>query len=254
MSEYNNDDDAPDDEPEEDEPETEEERPRAVATLPRGAGTKTAKQVAAEEAKKKPKTVLPIGQVETPETMHGTVGITRGVALSNKNDIVYYKVEMPYVRQPGWSQEECAIEASATMNTVTAVVCEHAGLPCELGEDGILREIVRAHFPDATREREDDDRPRRSRDEHPSRNGRGDKYPHPADLECPDTVDPDDWDDLVENYDDYYDNRADKAKGVGNPRGPDFRHKRTKEGIWLKAYSPDGDAKRSGSRHQGSRR
>lgn len=41
------------------------------------------------------------------------------------------------------------------------------------------------------------------------------------------------WVELESNPSKFFDNRADKASGKGNPAGPDFKRKGTGEGLWI---------------------
>lgn len=222
---------------------------------PAAVATKARKQAAKQP---KPKSVLPIGEVETVETLHGAVSITRGIGLGTKNDQVYIKCELPVVIQPGWTPEEDAAAASIMMNMAKSVVYEHGGLPFTIDEGGIIHEAIRHHFPDAEplggADREDDRRQERRHERHDRRgSGSGARgFPHPSEMERPDHVEEEDWDDLCDNYEDFYDNRKDKADGTAFARSPDFRAKGDGPSIWLTPYSPDNSRRggRSGSNNR----
>ena len=187
---------------------------------------------------KRPPPVLPLGEVETPETKYGIVAITRQMNMGGgKDDNKWYRFECPVPFQPGWDLDQCAVQAVQYFNMTEAVVCEQAGLSVEMSENGILREVrVREAFPDAEEVKPErrSTAPRRSSAGHRTQqSGRSQiVYPHPADLDQPPDVSDEDWDDLCNNFDDWYDNRASKAQGKV-PRGPDFKHKQDGTGIWL---------------------
>ena len=190
---------------------------------------------------RRPPPVIPIGEVETPETQHGIVAITRQMNLGGgKDDNIWARIELPFPVQPGWEMDQIAVQAVAYFNTATAVVCEQLGLSVEMSENGVLREAVRRTFPDAEEAKPErrSTAPRRSSAGHRTQqSGRSQiVYPHPADLDQPDDVADEDWDDLCNNFDDWYDNRASKAQGKV-PRGPDFKHKKDGTGIWLRSNS-----------------
>lgn len=43
------------------------------------------------------------------------------------------------------------------------------------------------------------------------------------------------WQDLFANYGGWFDNRADKASGKSNAKGPDFKRKSDKKALWIKS-------------------
>lgn len=187
----------------------------------------------------KPQMSLPIGEVDTGELAMGEVGYSRQITVGpDRNDTAWVSCKIPVPFQIRWDIDQVAAQAAAYGNIPVAVVCQQAGLP--VTEDGgVLREAVRRALPGA--------------EEVPVRRARNERaaFPSPADMEMPERVNRDDWDDLVANPDDWWDNRAEKAGGKGNPRGPDFRHKRDGTGIWVTPYKPPAGASSGRGRGRG---
>ena len=221
-----------DDEPE---PEPEPERPKRQrkATAPEKAAAK-----------------VPLGQVETDETLHGEVRITRSLSLGSKNDQIHLSVMLPVVVQPGWSLPQQAVAAADTCGIVKSLVYSQLGLEFTIDEEGIMHEVLRS-FPGAEKVRdpeprsrreelrEDDDRradERQSRRDEYRENGGSGRFAHPADLKRPEHVDSEVWDDLVHNFDDWYDNRRDKDSGKYKNTAPDFKRAEDGEAVWLKPF------------------
>lgn len=197
-------------------------------------------------------TVIPIGEAVTPETMHGVVAFTRSLNLGSRDNNAHFRCEMPFVVQPQWAPDQVAAQAADTFYQCVAVVLQQAGLPFTVGEDGVLHEVVQA-FPGTRRVDQDtgqDRGPRREPqyDQGNSRGGGG-QFPHPADMRRPEHIRTEDWRDLCANYEDWYDNRQEKADGSGYPNGPDFKRKDDGKGLWLTPFRKDGG--RGGRQHQG---
>jgi len=190
-------------------------------------------------------TVIPIGEAVTAETLHGVVAFTRSLNLGSRDNNAHFRCEMPFVVQPGWTPDQCAAQAADAFYQCVAVVLGQAGLPFAVGEDGVLHEVIK-NFPGARRvdQAEGDRRPARR----PEGGGGGDQFPHPADMRRPEHIRADDWDDLCERYEDWYDNRADKASGQGYENGPDFKRRDDGKGLWLRPFRRDGGG-RGGDRH-----
>jgi hypothetical protein len=199
---------------------------------------------------KRRETVIPIGEAVTPETLHGVVAFTRSLNLGSRDNNAHFRCELPFVVQPQWTPDVVAAQAADTFYQCVAVVLQQAGLPFTVSDDGVLHEVVQA-FP-GTKQVE---RERRSeRQESPGRNRN--EFPHPADMRRPDHIGEGLWRDLSENYDDWYDNRADKASGEGYENGPDFKRKDDGKGLWLKPFRRDSGGGRGGghARSGGGRR
>src|SRR5262245_49632471 len=71
---------------------------------------------------------LPIGQVETDETMEGRVRITRSLSLGSKNDQIHLSVDHPYQIQPGWGLAQQAVVIADTCGLVKTMVYSQLGL------------------------------------------------------------------------------------------------------------------------------
>jgi hypothetical protein len=184
---------------------------------------------------------IPVGEVETEQTMVGTVKVTRSLSLGGKNDQVHLGIEIPFVVQPSWKPEEVAAHAADACFQAKATVYEQLGLQFTIDEGGVLREVIRHHFPDAKRVDEDEPLPRRDRAEprqdRPKAKRSPTRDPHPADIERPEHIDEEEWDDLVENYEEeWYDNRARKRKGEFKATSPDFTRRSDRKGLWLKPF------------------
>jgi hypothetical protein len=192
--------------------------------------------------------VIPIGEAETGDTItDNEVSYTRQVNLGSRDDNAWFRMSLRFPTQPGWEMDQIAVQGVAYFNTVVSVVCEQAGLPVFVTESGVVREAIHTLLPGAEEVQEDRPAPRRRQERsQPSRRassgggGRGRNYPPPSEIDKPDHIDAEDWDDLCSNPDDWYDNRADKAKGIGHPQGPDFRHKQDGTGLWMRPYQPSG--------------
>lgn len=207
-----------------------------------------------EQPQKANPVVIPIGEAVTAETLHGVVAFTRSLNLGSRDNNAHYRCEMPFVVQPGWPPEQCAAQAADAFYQCVAVVLQQAGLPFTVGEDGVLREVLRS-FPGA-REVEQD-RPRRDRDDdrREDNGSPASSFPHPADLRRPDHIRDSDWRDLCDHYDDYYDNRDDKHSGQAGASSPDFKHKDSGKGLWLTPFRREGGGgNRGGNRRQYERR
>jgi hypothetical protein len=203
-----------------------------------------------EPMSSKPPPVIPLGEVTTEDSLpNNEISYTRQVNLGSRDDNAWIKLALQFPTQPGWDMDQLAVQAVNYGNVCVSVVSEMAGLPVMMTDSGMIREAIRTNFPDAEDVTPEQDRPKRKAAA-PRRQERttprsSHRYPAPAELEMPERVDEDDWADLCENPDDWYDNRADKANGKGPARGPDFRHKRDGTGIWLTAYVPEpGDRRR----------
>lgn len=193
-------------------------------------------------------TVIPIGEAVTPETLHGVVAFTRSLNLGSRDNNAHFRCELPFVVQPQWKPDQVAAQAADTFYQCVAVVLQQAGLPFTIGEDGVLHEVVKA-FPGA--QRVDESRPRRqeSDEDRPARSGGGSgEFPHPADMRRPDHIAAGLWADLCDNYEDWYDNRADKASGDGYENGPDFKRKDDGKGLWLRPFRREGERGGGGNR------
>lgn len=199
-----------------------------------------------EEPRRLP--VIPLGEAETEETMHGLVGYTRQVNFGDRDNNCWAKMELPFPIQPGWEMDQVAVQAVAYFNTVVSVVSEQLGLPVMVTDSGVVREAIHRHFPDA--EEVGDGAPRRQpqrrqtqQRRQPARQQQQNSaprrsYPHPSELDKPDHIEIEDWEDLCNNSGDWYDNRSDKAQGIGHPQQPDFRHKTDGTALWLQPYNP----------------
>jgi hypothetical protein len=184
-------------------------------------------------------TQLPIAGIETAETLHGEVRMTRSLSLGSRNDVIHFSVALPVVVQEGWTLAQQAVAAADTAGIVKSIVYSQLGLDFTVTEDGVLMEVLKA-FPGAERvqEREEELGPYGRRKQHddngepPRRAG----FPHPADLDRPDHVDREVWADLCEHYSDWYDNRRDKASGKYKDTAPDFKRAEDSETIWLRPF------------------
>ena len=210
---------------------------------------------------------LPVGQIETEETLHGEVRMTRSLGLGSRNDVVHFSVALPVVVQPGWSLSQQAVAAADTAGVVKSIVYSQLGLDFSIDSEGVMHEVIKA-FPGAervrerqeegprTREqaREDDDRRAEERqarrDQYRDSNGGG-RHPHPADLDRPQHVDRDVWQDLCENYQDWFDNRSDKASGKYKDTAPDFKRAEDGQTIWLAPFRRDNRSRQPSGRGRG---
>ena len=189
---------------------------------------------------KRRETVIPIGEAVTPETLHGVVAFTRSLNLGSRDNNAHFRCELPFVVQPQWKPDQVAAQAADTFYQCVAVVLQQAGLPFTVSDDGVLHEVVQAF----TGAKQVDDRPRRQ--ESSGGGGGRSEFPHPADMRRPEHIGEGLWRDLCENYDDWYDNRADKASGDGYENGPDFKRKDDGKGLWMKPFRREGGGARSG--------
>lgn len=180
-------------------------------------------------------TVIPIGEAVTPETLHGVVAFTRSLNLGSRDNNAHFRCELPFVVQPQWKPDQVAAQAADTFYQCVAVVLQQAGLPFTVGEDGVLHEVVKAF---AGAQRVDEGR-RPERERQPAARPSS-EFPHPADMRRPDHIGEGLWRDLCENYEDWYDNRADKASGDGYENGPDFKRKDDGKGLWMKPFRREG--------------
>ena len=148
----------------------------------------------------------------TPETLHGVVAFTRSLNLGSRDNNAHFRCELPFVVQPQWKPDQVAAQAADTFYQCVAVVLQQAGLPFTISDDGVLHEVVQAFTGAKPVEQ------RAERQE--SSSGSSSRFPHPADMRRPEHISEGMWRDLCENYDDWYDNRADKASGeyAGQPR------------------------------------
>jgi hypothetical protein len=193
-------------------------------------------------------TIIPIGEAVTPETLHGVVAFTRSLNLGTRDNNAHFRCEMPFVVQPQWSPVQCAAAAADAFYQAVAVVLQQAGLPYAIGDEGVIHEVVK-EFPGARRV----DQPEPRQDEVSDRRERNGSsgardFPHPADLSRPEHIRADVWRDLCENYDDWYDNRADKASGDAYKSSPDFKRKDDGKGLWMRPFKRDAGGGRGGGR------
>ena len=233
------------------EPEEREEREPEKPKPPRRA---TAQEKAA--------TLLPVAQVETAETLHGEVRITRSLSLGSRNDVIHLSVALPVVVQPNWTLAQQAVAAADTCGIVKSIVYSQLGLDFTITEDGVMMEVVKA-FPGTERVRGGDKAEeelgpygrRKQRDDDDDRGSRGDnghgRFPHPSDLDRPDHVDREVWADLCNHYDDWYDNRKDKQSGKYKSTAPDFKRAEDSETIWLKPFRQESRSGGGGGRRRG---
>lgn len=174
-------------------------------------------------------TPVPLAEVETPNTLHGEVKFTRSVALTGgrNGDMAHLSVTLPFAVQPGMDLPTVAALASDVFFQAKAVVFEQAGIEFTYDEGGIIHEVIKRHFPGA----ETSEAPRRaSRDDEDD----DEDFPRPRAMEKPAHIKTAVWRDLCDNPGDYYDNRAAKASGKYKATSPDFKHRETGEGIWLR--------------------
>ena len=194
---------------------------------------------------------LPVGDIETAETLTGLVKITRSLSLGSRNDQVHMGIEQPFPIQPGWSPERCASAAADAFASAKSVLYEQLGVDFTVDEGGIVREVIRHQFPGTREERS----PARSEDRGTGGGGSGggSRYTPPREMDKPDHVKRDDWDDLVSNPDDWFDNRPDKASGQYKDTAPDFKRKGRGDqpAIWLRALRPAGRSHGGGGNRRG---
>lgn len=205
-------------------------------------------QVKDEPRTERLETVIPIGEAVTPETLHGVVAFTASVNLGTKDNNRHFRCELPFVVQPQWTHDQAAAQAASYFNRCVAVTLNQAGLPMAVDDEGILREVVKrfdgAQRVEAPRRRDDDRGDRRSSESDEPPGG----FPHPADMRRPDHVNERMWRDLCENYDDWYDNRGDKASGQAFDSSPDFKRKDDGKGLWLRPFRRENNQRGGGDR------
>jgi hypothetical protein len=186
-------------------------------------------------------TVIPIGEAVTPETLHGVVAFTRSLNLGSRDNNAHFRCELPFVVQPQWKPDQVAAQAADTFYQCVAVVLQQAGLPFTISDDGVLHEVVQAFTGAKPVEQ------RAERQE--SSSGSSSRFPHPADMRRPEHISEGMWRDLCENYDDWYDNRADKASGEYAAGSPDFKRKDDGKGLWITPFRREGGGNRGGGGH-----
>jgi hypothetical protein len=191
---------------------------------------------------------LPVGDVETETTMAGLVKITRSMSLGSRNDQVHMGIELPFPIQPGWRPERIAQAAADTFSVARSVLYEQLGVDFTVDEGGVVREVIRHQFPGTSEERAGAASQRSDQG-----SGGGSRYTPPREMNRPDHVNRRDWDDLVDNPDDWFDNREDKQSGKYKDTAPDFKHRGSgnQVAIWLRPLRSGGNnrhqAQRSGS-------
>lgn len=212
-----------------------------------------------EESLRRNLQAIPMGEIDTGEALEGHVAFTRSVNLGTRDDNAHYRIEMPFVVQPGWDWATIAAHAADAFWHCKAVVYDQAGLPFTVDEGGVLRETLRHQLPDAEpapapeRHRPPEREPA-PRDE--SGNGRpartGGRFPHPRDMDQPEHIPDDIWWNLVDNFDDWYDNRPQKAKGEYKDTASDFVRKGDRKSVWLRPFAQaSGGGRSSGGRGRG---
>ena len=158
-----------------------------------------------EESLRRNLQAIPMGEIDTGEALEGHVAFTRSVNLGTRDDNAHYRIEMPFVVQPGWDWATIAAHAADAFWHCKAVVYDQAGLPFTVDEGGVLRETLRHQLPDA------EPAPAPERHRPPERepaphdesgNGRpartGGRFPHPRDMDQPEHITDDIWWDLVD--------------------------------------------------------
>lgn len=220
------------------------------------------------KARKKPtreaSVTIPIGEAVTAESMHGVVAFTRSINLGERDHNAHYRVEMPFVVQPGWTPAQGAASAADAFYQAKAVVLEQAGLEFSIDESGVLHEAVRKTFPKAEKQRPNERRMRAVREEeedegdeeqtnghHPAGRTRGTGgMMHPADMDRPKHISQGLWLDLCEGLGDtWYDNRPRKESGEYKSTAADFVRADDRKSIWLKPFRQPGQ--RAGARRGG---
>ena len=58
---------------------------------------------------------IPMGEVDTGEALHGLVAFTRSVNLGMRDDNAHFRIEMPFLVQPGWSWPTIAAMAAGAV-------------------------------------------------------------------------------------------------------------------------------------------
>jgi hypothetical protein len=195
---------------------------------------------------------IPMGEVNTGEQVQGLVAFTRSVNLGTKDNNAHFRIELPFVVQPGWDWPTVAAQAADAFFHCKAVIYDQAGLPFTVDEGGVLRETLRHHFPDAEPVR---GRQARQGTREPSRGGGrpaggGSRFPHPRDMDQPEHISDELWWDLVDNYGDWFDNRPRKAGPWTDENGveqeaykataSDFVRRSDRKSVWLRPFAKAG--------------
>lgn len=155
----------------------------------------------------------------------GTVGFTRKISTKQ-----YESAEASAFGQFDFDvdapSEEVARKAQEQFRTIKAVVLEELGIPFELDESGLIREIVERAFPGTTDEGGRAGTPGRM-------SPQGGQQQRPAPAQAPQGGGGADACKSCGGTD-FYDNRAKKQSGQYKPSAPDFKCKGCGTGVWAR--------------------